>query len=95
LAVAAPPPTPPANIGLGLRQMVENYHRDQAAMRANAVRRRSIQLDSVGRVVVNIHLDGKTGANAVAERVRRAGGEILAIDPNWRLRSDFRANADC
>lgn len=85
VAVGAPPPTAvPDNVGLGLRPMLEDFHRDKRSMRATAAKNRSIQLDSAERVVVNIHLDGKVDANIIAAQVQGAGGEVLAIDRNWR-----------
>lgn len=53
-------------------------------MRATAARNRTVQMDTADRVMVNIHLDGKAGAESVAEAVKRAGGEILALDRSWR-----------
>jgi hypothetical protein len=85
-ALAAPPPpvSAPPNLGLGLRQMVESYHRDKALMRADASKRRAVQMDAVDRVVVNIHLDGKAPAQTVAQKVKQAGGDVLAVDEHWR-----------
>ncbi|MBV9009010.1 MAG: S8 family serine peptidase [Verrucomicrobia bacterium] len=85
-AFAAPPPpvSAPANLGLGLRQMVESYQRDKAQLRSTASSHRAVQMDAADRVVVNIHLDGAVGAAAVAQQVKQAGGDVLAIDEHWR-----------
>ena len=80
-AFAAPNPS---NLGLGLRQLVDSYKRDRAAVQAKAATSRTIQLDSQDRVVVNVHLDGKAPINVVAAVLTRAGAEVLAVDPNWR-----------
>ena len=65
LAASPPPADTPENIGLGLRQVVENFHRDKAEMRASAARSGIVQMDGADRVIVNIHLDGKVTSTPI------------------------------
>src|ERR1022692_1443502 len=73
-----------SNLGLGLKQLVENYQNDQTQFRAKISDAKTVQADNTGRVVVNIHLDGTKGVEDIAATLRDLGLEIIAIDPNWR-----------
>ena len=73
-----------SNLGLGLKQLVENYQNDRAQFRATISDAKTVQADSADRVVVNIHLDGTKGVEDVAGALEGLGLEIIAIDPNWR-----------
>jgi hypothetical protein len=74
----------PENLGLGLKQLVENYQNDLMQFRAKISDAKTVQADSAGRVVVNIHLDGTKRVEDVAGALEGLGLEIIAIDPNWR-----------
>jgi hypothetical protein len=74
----------PENLGLGLKQLVENYQNDQAQFRAKISDAKTVQADTADRVIVNIHLDGTKGVEDVAGDLEGLGLEIIAIDPNWR-----------
>ena len=74
----------PENLGLGLRQLVENYQNDQAQFRAKISSAKTLQADAANRVVANIHLNGTKNVEQVAQELEDLGLEIIAIDPNWR-----------
>ena len=74
----------PENLGLGLKQLVENYQNDRAQFHAKIADAKTVQADSADRVVVNIHLDGTKRMEDVAGALEGLGLEIIAIDPNWR-----------
>ena len=74
----------PENLGLGLKQLVENYQNDQTQFRAKISDAKIVQTDAADRVVVNIHLDGTKGVQDVAGALEGLGLEIIVIDPNWR-----------
>jgi hypothetical protein len=73
-----------SNLGLGLKQLVENYQNDQTLFRAKISDAKTVQADSADRVIVNIHLDGTKRVEDVAGDLEDLGLEIIAIDPNWR-----------
>lgn len=73
-----------SNLGLGLKQLVENYQNDQTLFRAKISDAKTVQADSADRVIVNIHLDGTKDVKDVAGILEGLGLEIIAIDPNWR-----------
>lgn len=81
-ALAAP--NVPANLGLGLSRLVENYQQGKAPLQLNAAAIRNLQIDTAQRVMVNIHLDGTKPIGEVAAQLRGMGLEISAIDPHWR-----------
>lgn len=74
----------PANLGLGLKRLVEIHQRDPAEFQARMASPKLLQVDSAERVVVNIHLDGTTPAETVAAELQPLGLEVLAIDARWR-----------
>ena len=74
----------PENLGLGLKQLVENYQNDRAQFRAKISEAKTVQADTADRVVVNIHLDGTKRVEDVAAALRDLGLEIIAVDSAWR-----------
>ena len=74
----------PENLGLGLKQLVENYQNDQAQFRATMSSPTTVQADAADRVIVSIHLDGKKRLEDVAADLQNLGLEIINADPNWR-----------
>jgi len=74
----------PANLGLGLKGLVEAEARGQTQLRADLDSARLLQADESNRVVVNVHLDGTKTRDDVAAQLRLLGLEILAVDSSWR-----------
>ena len=74
----------PENLGLGLKQLVENYQNDRAQFRAKISDAKTVQADTADRVVVNIHLDGTKRVEDVAATLRDLGLEIIDVDSAWR-----------
>src|SRR5438105_12971589 len=66
----------PENLGLGLKQIVELYQQDQTQARVKIASTRSIMSDASGRVVVNIHLDGKIAPDQITAQLSDLGLEI-------------------
>jgi len=84
-----------ANLGRGLRELVEQQALQggdlaRPAARealAGALARAHVvapQLDAEGRVLVVVHLDGRRALAEVRERARGLGGRTLAEAPAWR-----------
>lgn len=74
----------PANLGLGLRGLVETHQRDRAKYNARLQADSIIQADDGARPTVNIHLDGSRPAEEVASDLRALGVQILLVDTSWR-----------
>jgi len=74
----------PENLGLGLKQLVENYQTDRAQFRAQISNAKTVQADTADRVMVNIHLDGTKRLEDVAITLEDLGLEIIAVDSTWR-----------
>jgi hypothetical protein len=82
------PPLPaavvPENLGLGLRQLVEIFQRDQVELQKRLSAAPSIMADTSGRVVVNIQLNGEEPFPEVEAKLAALGVEIIAADRHWR-----------
>ncbi len=74
----------PANLGLGLRNLVQTHQKNRSQARVEARESVVAQVDEAERLVVNIHLDGSVPAEAVAATLREIGVEILHVDTIWR-----------
>jgi hypothetical protein len=74
----------PENLGLGLKQLVENYQTDRAQFRAKISDAKTVQADTADRVMVNIHLDGTKRLEEIATTLKGLGLEIIAVDSAWR-----------
>lgn len=76
----------PANLGLGLRGLVQTYTSDPSNLRAklDIARSRGLQFDAKERATVNIHLDGTRTAGEVTLDLQALGVEILVVDTHWR-----------
>src|SRR5437763_8034906 len=88
---SSPAPTPISsalvareNLGLGLRQIVKLFQQDQAHAHGKIASTRSIMSDASGRVVVNIHLDGRIAPTQIAAQLSDLGLEIMAVETHWR-----------
>src|ERR1700682_4426754 len=75
----------PENLGLGLKQLVENYQSDQPKFRATMSTAKTVKADTAtNRVIVNVHLNGAKSADDVKSDLEALGLEILQVDSNWR-----------
>jgi hypothetical protein len=87
LGVAHARPQPQGNMGLGLRELVEQQG-VQPAARADAERaqaRTSLAVaDSRGRVRVNVHLDGKVSLPQLQATARKLGVESVVTNAHYR-----------
>jgi hypothetical protein len=74
----------PENLGLGLRQLVEIFQRDQVELQKRLSATPSIMADTSGRVVVNIQFNGEEPFPEVEAKLAALGVEIIAADRHWR-----------
>lgn len=87
LSVAHARPQPQGNLGLGLRELVEQQG-VQPASRAEAERSRArtalaVQ-DKQGRVRVNVHLNGRVPLANLQAAARKLGAEAVAANAHYR-----------
>ena len=74
----------PSNLGLGLRQLVENYQTDQAQFQQQ-MSAATVQADTAAnRVMVNVHLDGTRTLADVRADLEGLGLETVSVDSTWR-----------
>ncbi|MDQ6909151.1 MAG: hypothetical protein M3176_20205, partial [Chloroflexota bacterium] len=83
-ATAAAAASVPENLGLGLRELAVLAQQDGAAARQQISADASVTADVNGRVLVNIYLNGKQAADAVAAAAAALGVDVALVDPSWR-----------
>jgi len=86
-------PQAQANLGLGLRELLA-YQAHALADFAQPAARQAlaerfaqaglVQFDAAGRVLVDVHLDGRRALADVRAAALRAGAEVLAEDAAWQ-----------
>ena len=90
-AFAAPQAQP--NLGLGLRELVAFQAQSrtdlaQPSARAALAQRfeqgKLVQVDEAGRVLVDVHLDGRRPLSDVRDVAARLGGKVLVVDSKYR-----------
>lgn len=84
LAAQAAGPNVPANLGSGLRQLVANHLASPATPAAQLAGARHVAIDERGRVLVEVHLDGRAALDTVAARVRALDADVRHVDVEWR-----------
>jgi hypothetical protein len=84
VAIVARADEPPANAGLGLRQLIQARERSGDEFRAIAAKWKHVQSDAADRVIVNIGLDGSKAPEELAAAVAARGAEVLQVDTAWR-----------
>lgn len=77
-------PPVPENLGLGLRELVELSQTSQAGLQQQIQTAPAINSDAAGRVVANVHLDGKVPLAAVQANLVALGLEVIAVEDHWR-----------
>ena len=73
-----------SNLGLGLKQLVENYQTDQTQFQQKMAEPTVQAETTANRVMVNIHLDGTRVLSDVQTDLANLGLEIVHADSTWR-----------